>query len=162
MKAKHLLLLGGAIAIPVAGYSYYRYIINRFALSLNNVSIVSIDTEKKLLVARVEFLVDNTTGLEIQVLSNDLYIYANGMPVGMAKQANPVVVPNNTRTVINMDVTISTSTVTNTAASYLWDLVVGNNSGIYLNLVGNSRIKVNAPLVGLFKIDIPIRENYEL
>lgn len=160
IKAMTILLLSVGIAIPVSAFAYYKYAMNRFSLSLNNIQVRSIGSGTMQL--QVQFIVENTTGLQFTVLGNEFNVYANGILVGIARQNTEVTVPNNTITGLPVDLTIDTKVVGSAVSDFLIDKIFGNKAGVQITLQGNSSVRIDAPIAKLWKVNVAIDEVYDL
>lgn len=152
------ILLGAAIILPIAGYSYYKYAENNLTFKIVGGSIGSVSNG--VATANFTFLITNTTGVSFNILALNLNAYINSAFVGIIQQSSVVIVPANGSAQIQVTTTLSIATVESSLLSDFMSLITGG--GITAYLAGYCTAQINVPFFSFFNINIPVAQNIPL
>lgn len=160
MNTKTVLLVAGAVAIPVAGLAYYQHVKSNYDITFQGVNVTSIDNGNINL--NVRFLITNSTGMRVTIFDSKFLIYANGVQVGIAQQAAPLVIPTNMITMLEANVMLDKGKVGTALFDFLFAKIMGHSAGIDMIIQGPVKLRVNAPVLSWFTISVDVDESYSI
>jgi len=149
------ILIISAIAVPIFGLAYYKYIISNYDYSVGSVTVQSLNGTNAVL----NINIDVTSKIGIAFTITDIYfdIFIQGFKVGNVTQQTDLLIPNFGQGQLQLQANVDLSQLENNVV----DILVSGLSGKSYNLsvVGYSHVRV-----GLmpFSTNIAIQQGYNL
>ncbi len=159
MKAKTIILIAAAVAIPVAGIAFYQHVKSNYDFNFQGVAVTGITATSINLT--VQFLIKNNTGLRLNVFDSAFDIIANGTKIGVAYQPTPLVIPNKMMTVLTANIIVDKSGVQSSLFDFISAKIFGNAAGVELMIQGNVKVKIDEPVLSIFTTNIAVAESYK-
>ncbi len=152
-----ILLLGGVIALPIAGYSYYKYAQANLTVDVGNASIDSFsDTTIN---ATLDLVISSKAGIKFSITELTFNIYVNGTVVGSVRQSQVFEVPGNGSITVPVKAVIDLSIITTSIFDFI---KAATGTGLVAQIDGTATAKVNLPMLNLLNINVPISEQLKL
>lgn len=153
-------MISGAAIVVGAGYFAYKRAKDNFDFSFNGAHINNADNDTVNLT--LQFVVKNETGYAFTILSNAYNIYFNGQILGVAVQNEPVSVPNNTIVNVYANLVLSTSQISSSLVSVIWDKLFNGSGGMDLAVQGKCKIRIDAAVLSIATITVPVDERFSI
>jgi LEA14-like dessication related protein len=150
-------LISAAVAVPILGYSYYRYALNAYTFKVKSGSVTKVDLQNGIIKLRLTIALTSKIGINFTLTSLNLQFFVNGILAATVAQQNNVIIPANGSSDLNVEVTIDANTVKSNIIKLITEIV--QSKRLEIDVKGDTKLR----MLGLpLDFNAPVQDKYLL